>query len=270
MSPFSPFCFTSTEVRWLIRDADRGKRGWKSEGLTVDTTWKRPERPWTATRTMEVLRQCPLAIAQWLVHCAIAVSTAVLGQSHKDNVRCTTVAEQPEVKEIQLSQPSSTSLLMTSSGLRVQLHLPPLDLAWNPVMVVKWCLMSSDVSWHIRDKLQPMLKYSSIILYVHGNQKARKDRQPRMATSTLTQLLNCNDLVSCCFTSTEARWPIRDRDRVGRGWESERLDCGNRLKKTGETVDRCQNNRSVKAVSPRHCTATCALRNCWFNCCAEQ
>ena len=39
------------------------------------------ERPWTATRTMEVLRRCPLSIAQRLVHCAIAVSTAVFGQS---------------------------------------------------------------------------------------------------------------------------------------------------------------------------------------------
>ena len=37
---------------------------------------------------MEVLRRCPLAIAQRLVHCTTAVSTAVLG-SHKDNVRCT-------------------------------------------------------------------------------------------------------------------------------------------------------------------------------------
>ena len=40
---------------------------------------------------------------------AIAVSTAVLG-SHKDNVRCTAVVEQLEAKEVQLSQPSSTSL----------------------------------------------------------------------------------------------------------------------------------------------------------------
>ena len=75
-----------------------------------------PERPWTAARTMEVLRRCPLAIAQRLVHCAIAVSTAVLG-SHKDNARCTDAEEQPEAKEVQLSQPSSTSLLMISSGL---------------------------------------------------------------------------------------------------------------------------------------------------------
>ena len=39
------------------------------------------------------------------------------GQSHKDNVRCTAVEEQPEAKEVQLSQPSSTSLLVISSGL---------------------------------------------------------------------------------------------------------------------------------------------------------
>ena len=41
-------------------------------------------------------------------------------------------------------------------------------------------------------------------------------------------------------------------------------------KKTGETVDRRQNNGSVKAVSPRHCPATSALRNCCFNCRARQ
>ena len=77
-------------------------------------------------------------------------------------------------------------------------------------------------------------------------------------------------LLSCCLTSTEARWPIRDGDRVGRGRETERLDRGNRPKKTGETVDRRQNNGSVKAVSPRHCPATCAPCNCSFNCCAGQ
>ena len=41
------------------------------------------------------------------------------------------------------------------------------------LMMMSWCLMSSDVSWHIRDKLWPMPKHGSIILYVHGNQKAR-------------------------------------------------------------------------------------------------
>ena len=43
---------------------------------------------------------------------------------------------------------------------------------------------------------------------------------------------------------------------MGRGRESERLDRGNRPKKTGETVDRRQNNGSVKAVFPRHYPAT--------------
>ena len=112
-----PFCFTSTEARCLIKDGDREEGERKSEGSTADTARKRPERPWTAARTMEVLRRCRLAIAQRLVHCAIAVSTAVLGQSHKDNVRCTAVEEQPEAKEVQLSLPSSTSLFMISSGL---------------------------------------------------------------------------------------------------------------------------------------------------------
>ena len=84
-------------------------RGRQSEGSTAETARKRPERPWTAARTMEVLRRCPLAIAQ----------CAVLGQSHKDNVRCTAADEQLgqlEAKEVQLAQPSSTSLLMISSG----------------------------------------------------------------------------------------------------------------------------------------------------------
>ena len=36
------------------------------------------------------------------------------------------------------------------------------------IMMMKWCLMSSDVSWHIRDKLWPMTKHGSIIPYVHG------------------------------------------------------------------------------------------------------
>ena len=106
---------------------ERDERGQRSEGSTADTARKRQERPWTAARKMEVLRRCPLAIAQRLVHCAIAVSTA--GQSHKDNVRCTAVEEQLETKEVQLSQPSSTFLLMISSRLtKVKLYLPPLDL----------------------------------------------------------------------------------------------------------------------------------------------
>ena len=100
---FLSCCFTSTEARWPIRDGERVGRGRQSEGSTAETARKRVERPWTAARTMEVLRRCPLAIAQRLVHCATAFSTAVLGQSHKDNVRCTAVDEQRgqlEAKEV--------------------------------------------------------------------------------------------------------------------------------------------------------------------------
>ena len=67
-----------------------------------------------------------------------------------------------------------------------------------------------------------------------------------------------------CFTSTEATWLIRDGDR-GRKCEGSTADTG-RPEKTGETVDRRQNNGSVKAVSLCHCPATSALRNCCFNC----
>ena len=52
--------------------------GERVKGSTAETARKRPERPWTAARTMEVLRRCPFAIAQRLVHCAVALSTAVL------------------------------------------------------------------------------------------------------------------------------------------------------------------------------------------------
>ena len=56
------------------------------------------------------------------------------------------------------------------------------------------------------------------------------------------------------------------RGQGTKGTKEWRLDRGYRPKKTGETVDRRQNNGSVKAVSPRHCPATSALHNCCFNC----
>ena len=171
----------STEARWPIRNGDRVGRGWQSEGLTVETAHKRPERPWIAVRTMEVLRWCPPAIAQRLVHCAIAVldritktmSVAPLLMNSLDNSKQKTsnlLSPAPP--------PYSWSLLGKFEG-----QAPPpsskiswsFDLTWNlecQSAVVKWCLMSSDVSWHIRDKLWPMPKHGSVNLYIHGNQKA--------------------------------------------------------------------------------------------------
>ena len=50
-----------------------------------------------------------VAIAQRLVHCATAVSTAVPGQSHKDNVCCTAVEEEPEAKSFRSPAPPPSS-----------------------------------------------------------------------------------------------------------------------------------------------------------------
>ena len=80
--------------------------------------------------SMEVLRRCPLAIAQRLVHYAIAVSTAVFGQSRKDNVRCTAVdaawttrsERSPTFGAAQLHLPTHD---LFWAKLNVQLHLPP-------------------------------------------------------------------------------------------------------------------------------------------------
>ena len=85
---------------------------------TAETAWKRPERPWTAAGTMEVLRRCPLAIAQRLVHCAIAVSTAVLDRVTK------TMSIAP------LLTRNLDNSKQKTSNLPAQLHLPTHDLFW--------------------------------------------------------------------------------------------------------------------------------------------
>ena len=41
-------------------------------------------------------------------------------------------------------------------------------------------------------------------------------------------------------------------------------------RKSENAVDRRQNHKNVKAVSPRHCATTSVLRSCCLNCCAEQ
>jgi len=126
---------TGTEYEWEGDDTE-------SEGSTAETARKRPERPWTAARTMElVLRRCPLAIAQRLVHCAFAVSTAVLAwtvtktmsvalllMNNLDNSK----RKRGSICSAQFHLPTHD---LFWANLRVQLHLPPLrslDLAWNP------------------------------------------------------------------------------------------------------------------------------------------
>ena len=110
-----------------------GLLGTRTEREGDERVKARPRIPWTAARTMEVLRRCPLAIAQRLVHCVIAVSTAMLGQSHKDNVRCTAVEAQSERSPTFAAQLHLPAHDLFWANLRVQLHLPPLDLSWNPI-----------------------------------------------------------------------------------------------------------------------------------------
>ena len=135
-------CLTSTEAGWPIRDGDRvGKRA-RVIGSTAETARKRPERPWTAARTMEVLRRCPLAIAQRLVHCAIALSTAVLDRVTKTMSVAPLLTNNLDNSKQKMSNllspappPYSWSLLGKSEG-----PAPPpsskiswsFDLAWYP------------------------------------------------------------------------------------------------------------------------------------------
>ena len=112
------------------------------KGSTAESARKRPERPWTAARTMEVLRRCPLAIAQRLVHCAIALSTAVLDRATKTMSVAPLLMNNLDNSKQKTSNllspaplPYSSSLLGKSEG-----PAPPpsskisrsFDLAWNP------------------------------------------------------------------------------------------------------------------------------------------
>ena len=130
-----------------------------------------------------------------------------------------------------------------------------------------------------RAACQPVtaLKDASI---VHMSKNKGEKGHLRQPQSHLIQLTLTNR-AKFLFWSSDSFFFIvalrpRKRDGLlgtGTEWEGDgtrewRLDRGNHPKKTGETVDRRQNNGSVKAVSPRHCPATCALRNCCFNCCA--
>ena len=170
-------CFTSTETRRLVRTESPGRPprlshsswtlpfldlvwfsvalrpqrrvgilgtgtewegGERVKGSTAETARKRPERPWTAARTMEMLRRCPLAIAQ-----RFALSTAVLDRVTKTMSFApllTNNLDNSKQKTSNLLSPApppySWSLLGKSEG-----PAPPpsskiswsFDLAWNPV-----------------------------------------------------------------------------------------------------------------------------------------
>ena len=93
----------------LIRDGGGGGGG---ERVTA-----RPRIPPKKTGETVDRRQNNGSVkAVSLRHCP-ATCAPVLGQSHKDNVRCTAVEEQPEAKALK-------------STFAAQLHLPAHDLFW--------------------------------------------------------------------------------------------------------------------------------------------
>ena len=127
----------------LLGTGTEWEGGERVKGSTAETARKRPERPWTAAWTMEVLRRCPLAIAQRLVHCAIALSTAVLDRITK------TMSVAPLLMNNLDNSKQKTSNLLSPAPPPYSWSLlgkvegpdpPPsskiswsFDLAWNPV-----------------------------------------------------------------------------------------------------------------------------------------
>ena len=88
--------------------------------------------PWTAARTIQMLRQCPLAIAQQPVYVpGNRCPNCCAEQGHKDNVRSSAVRKQ---------------LMQKKSNLQLQLHLPTLDLFWANLSVQRH-LRPLDLAW---------------------------------------------------------------------------------------------------------------------------
>ena len=127
-----------TALRPQKRDEDRGRRGRESEGSTADTARTRPERVVDRRQnygSIEAVspRHCAAASAPRI--CCFTQKN-VLGQSH--SVLCTAVEEQSgEARSLtfaaQLHLPSHDLFWANGRWGSLKLHLPPLDLAWNPV-----------------------------------------------------------------------------------------------------------------------------------------
>ena len=135
----------STEVRWLIRDGDGGGKGEKEWRLDCMLQPGRLRRLWTTARTTKMLRLCPFAIA----YRTIAVSTSVQS-SHKQYCWVTT-----EAKEVQLSEPSSTSLRLIFSRLSWGSRTTSLLLIspgpTNESLISLWEFSSPPSSWFCLD-----------------------------------------------------------------------------------------------------------------------
>ena len=114
-------------------------RGRESEGSTADTARKKPGETAVDRHQnnghIKAVSFRHFAATSAPRNCCFNCRPGQIG--HKDNVHCTAFEEQPEA---QLHLPAHD---LFSANLRVQLHLPPLDLAWNPacnVLFQPFCL----------------------------------------------------------------------------------------------------------------------------------
>ena len=76
--------------------------------------------------------------------------------------------------------------------------------------VVMQSLMSSDVGWRDWDKIRPVSKHGSMLLYVHRNHKAHWNGEPRTATSNFT----ASELWPSSFQLTYIYWLLQESSRL--------------------------------------------------------
>ena len=139
-----------------VRRLIRGK-GKKSEDSRHSPDWKTKDAV-DRHQNMGMLRQCLLSITQQLMYYAVVVPTTMRNRVTKTMSVALPLGNNWN-KRNPTFKPSSTFLLLISSGI-----------SWE---YFRWCLMSSDVGWCIRDKLRPMHECVSIVLYIHGNHEAQ-------------------------------------------------------------------------------------------------
>ena len=130
------------------------------------------ERLDRAARTMEVLRRCPLAIAQRLVHCAIAFQLLCWTESLRECPlhRCwrttwTTRSKRRPTCSAQLHLPTH-DLFWTN--VRVQLHLPPLRSLDLLISLEPWYLKLGPETYYTKIKRKERPRSSHTVVTEPG------------------------------------------------------------------------------------------------------
>ena len=108
----------------LIMDGDRGQGGERVKARPRVPTQKTEEAVDRHQNNGSV-KAVSLAIARQLVYYATAVSTVVLVRVTRTVSFAPLLSNYLKLKKVQLSQPSSTSVLMVSSGLHEGPAPPP-------------------------------------------------------------------------------------------------------------------------------------------------